>query len=58
MQGFAKSIRQFLISEDGPTSVEYAVMGGFIIAVAVAGITAVGQATLGLYAESAKAMPQ
>lgn len=56
MQGFAKSIRQFLISEDGPTSVEYAVMGGFIVA--VAGITAVGQTTLGLYAESTKAMPQ
>ncbi len=57
MQGFARSVLRFLISEDGPTSVEYAVMAGFIIAVAVTAISAVGTATLGLYTESAAKMP-
>jgi len=57
MLALSKSIRQFLISEDGPTSVEYAVMGGFIIAVAVTAISAVGQATLGLYASADKKLP-
>ena len=56
MQGFARSVLQFLRSEDGPTSVEYAVMAGFIIAVAVTAITAVGKATLGLYTETATNM--
>jgi pilus assembly protein Flp/PilA len=57
MQEFARSVLQFLRSEDGPTSVEYAVMAGFIIAVAVTAISAVGTATLGLYTESATKMP-
>jgi Flp pilus assembly pilin Flp len=51
------SVRRFLASESGPTTVEYAVMGGFIIAVAVAGITVLGQATLGLYVKSSDEMP-
>jgi pilus assembly protein Flp/PilA len=54
MQGFARSVLQFLRSEDGPTAVEYAVMMGFIITVCVAGITSLGKVTLGLFATSAE----
>ncbi len=57
MRQFITSIRRFLVSEDGPTTVEYAVMAGFIITVCVVGITAVGQATLGLYTTSTDQMP-
>jgi pilus assembly protein Flp/PilA len=37
-----KSLKQFLVSEDGPTAVEYAVMLGLIIATLIATIQAVG----------------
>lgn len=57
MQSIITSVRRFLVSEDGPTSVEYAVMGGFVIAVAVVAIYGVGKATLGLYVKSANRMP-
>ena len=57
MRQFASSLRRFLVSEDGPTAVEYAVMVGFIITVCVAGITSLGKVTLGLYTTSAETMP-
>ncbi len=38
----AKSIRNFLVSEDGPTAVEYAVMLALIIVVCLAAVSAVG----------------
>lgn len=57
MQTFKDSVRRFLVSEDGPTAVEYAVMGGFIIAAIVGTISGVGQATLALYVKSYSAMP-
>ena len=57
MKELAGSIRRFLVSEDGPTAVEYAVMGAFIMAVVVGAVGGVAQGTLGLYAKSAKAMP-
>ena len=37
-----KSIRNFLVSEDGPTAVEYAVMLALIIVVCLAAVSAVG----------------
>ena len=33
MQRFFREVRQFLVSEDGPTAVEYAVMLALIIVV-------------------------
>ena len=36
-------LRHFLVSEDGPTAVEYAVMLSLIIAVCLAAITSIGQ---------------
>ena len=37
-----KKIRQFLVSEDGPTAVEYAVMLALIVIVCLAAIGSIG----------------
>ena len=39
---FANSIKRFIVSEDGPTAVEYAVMLALIIVVCLTAIQAVG----------------
>jgi pilus assembly protein Flp/PilA len=40
-----QKVQRFLVSEDGPTAVEYAVMLALIIIVCLAGVTALGTAT-------------
>ena len=42
MKNFAQSVKQFLISEDGPTAVEYAVMLALIVIVCITAIQAIG----------------
>jgi pilus assembly protein Flp/PilA len=42
-------IRSFLVSEDGPTATEYAVMLALIIIVALAAITALGSKVQGIF---------
>jgi len=42
MSKFANSIKKFLVSEDGPTAVEYAVMLALIIVVCLAAVSTVG----------------
>jgi pilus assembly protein Flp/PilA len=42
MTQFASSVKRFLVSEDGPTAVEYAVMLALIIVVCLTAIQAVG----------------
>jgi pilus assembly protein Flp/PilA len=42
MQNFLRSVQRFLVSEDGPTAVEYAVMLALIIVVCLTAIQAVG----------------
>ena len=42
MSQFANSVKRFLVSEDGPTAVEYAVMLALIIVVCLTAIQAVG----------------
>ena len=42
MKKFADSVKKFLVSEDGPTAVEYAVMLALIIVVCLAAISAIG----------------
>ena len=42
MKNFAKSVKRFLASEDGPTAVEYAVMLALIIVVCLTAITTIG----------------
>jgi pilus assembly protein Flp/PilA len=44
MKSLAKKVQRFLVSEDGPTAVEYAVMLALIIIVCLAAITQLGQA--------------
>jgi len=43
MYDMFKSVKRFLISEDGPTAVEYAVMLALIIVVCMAAIQILGQ---------------
>jgi pilus assembly protein Flp/PilA len=42
MTTFANKIKKFLVSEDGPTAVEYAVMLALIVIVCLAAISAIG----------------
>ena len=42
MKSLAKKVQHFLVSEDGPTAVEYAVMLALIVVVCLTAISAVG----------------
>ena len=42
MKSLALKVQRFLVSEDGPTAVEYAVMLALIVIVCLTAITAVG----------------
>ncbi len=42
MKNFKVFVKQFLVSEDGPTAVEYAVMLALIVVVCLGAIQAVG----------------
>jgi pilus assembly protein Flp/PilA len=42
MKNFLRHTRQFLVSEDGPTAVEYAVMLALIIVVCLVSIQLIG----------------
>ena len=42
MKLLAQKVQRFLVSEDGPTAVEYAVMLALIVIVCLTAITAIG----------------
>ncbi|MDG2382015.1 MAG: Flp family type IVb pilin [Pirellulaceae bacterium] len=42
MKSLARKVRRFLVSEDGPTAVEYAVMLALIVIVCLTAIQAIG----------------
>ena len=42
MNSFALAVRRFLVSEEGPTAVEYAVMLALIVIVCLASIRLIG----------------
>ena len=42
MKKFTKFVKDFLVSEDGPTAVEYAVMLALIIVVAITAVITLG----------------
>jgi pilus assembly protein Flp/PilA len=42
MKNFASKVQRFLVSEDGPTAVEYAVMLALIIIVCLTAINSIG----------------
>ena len=59
MRFVSRKIRQFLVSEEGPTAVEYAVMLTFIVIVCLTAIASLGQdssATFGNIANSLSTM--
>lgn len=43
MKNLAKKMQHFLVSEDGPTAVEYAVMLALIVIVCLTAINAIGE---------------
>ena len=53
MHSFAQKIRKFVVSEDGPTAVEYAVMLALIIATCLVVIRSVGTNTSTLFQNAA-----
>ncbi len=53
MKSIALGIKRFLLAEDGPTAVEYAVMLAMIIMVCIAAIQAVGNNTSAKFNEAA-----
>ena len=42
MQGMISSVQRFLVSEDGPTAVEYAVMLALILVACISIVTTLG----------------
>jgi pilus assembly protein Flp/PilA len=42
MKSFMLNLRRFLVSEDGPTAVEYAVMLALIVVVCLSVLTSIG----------------
>jgi pilus assembly protein Flp/PilA len=44
-----RMISQFLVSEDGPTAVEYAVMLALIVVVCIAIVSSLGQSVSGTF---------
>ena len=49
MNGVCSRVRRFLISEDGPTAVEYAVMLALIVVVCVTVIKSLGTSISGTF---------
>lgn len=45
MKSLAQKVQRFLVSEDGPTAVEYAVMLALIVIVCLTAISSVGTKT-------------
>jgi pilus assembly protein Flp/PilA len=51
MNAIVNRFRNFLVSEDGPTATEYAVMLALIIVVAITAITTLGQSVNSTFEE-------
>ena len=49
MKNFASKVKQFLVEDDGPTAVEYAVLLGLIIIAAVTILTTFGGQITGIF---------
>lgn len=51
MKSLAKKVQRFLVSEDGPTAVEYAVMLALIVIVCLTAISSLGTAAKNTFTE-------
>jgi pilus assembly protein Flp/PilA len=49
MQGMISRVQRFLISEDGPTAVEYAVMLALILVACISIVTTLGKSISGTF---------
>lgn len=58
MKNFALKVQRFLVSEDGPTAVEYAVMLALIIVVCLVAITAIGTGANKTFEEVGNKLPK
>ncbi len=58
MKSLAKKVQRFLVSEDGPTAVEYAVMLALIVIVCLTAITNIGTAANATFKGVAASMVQ
>ena len=56
MTQFVTSVKKFLVSEDGPTAVEYAVMLALIVIVCLTAIQAIGTNANGKFNQAATAL--
>jgi pilus assembly protein Flp/PilA len=57
MKTFAQQVRRFLVSEDGPTAVEYAVMLALIVIVCLTAIGTVGTGAKTTFTNIANSLP-
>ncbi len=51
MKSLAKKVQRFLVSEDGPTAVEYAVMLALIVIVCLTAISSIGKQASGTFSD-------
>jgi pilus assembly protein Flp/PilA len=56
MKSLAKKLHRFLVSEDGPTAVEYAVMLALIVIVCLTAISAIGTNASGTFNKIAQSV--
>lgn len=56
MSKFMNSVKSFLVSEDGPTAVEYAVMLALIIVVCIGTVTTIGNNANAKFQSAANAL--
>ena len=57
MKALSQKVQRFLVCEDGPTAVEYAVMLALIVIVCLTAITAIGTKASTTFGKAAAAMP-
>lgn len=51
MKSLASKVQRFLVSEDGPTAVEYAVMLALILVACIAVVTSLGETVSGTFSK-------
>ncbi len=57
MKSLALKVHRFLVAEDGPTAVEYAVMLALIVVVCISAITTLGTTTKATFTNIKDAIP-
>ena len=57
MKSLAQKVQRFLVSEDGPTAVEYAVMLALIVIVCLTAISSIGTKANTTFTRVAASMP-